>query len=84
MDCTLPALLYDLVPQGAGRRFLLGELNLSDGPDGDFPNHESDNASIMPRRTPPTREEQNALRRALLRADQLFGLWVGFVPIRRN
>ena len=26
-----------LVPQGAGRRFLLGELQLADGPDADFP-----------------------------------------------
>ncbi|RDK03982.1 type II toxin-antitoxin system HipA family toxin [Paraburkholderia lacunae] len=34
---TLPAFLYDLVPQGAGRRFLLGELELQDGPDADFP-----------------------------------------------
>ncbi|WP_322046336.1 HipA domain-containing protein [Paraburkholderia sp. J67] len=34
---TLPAFLYDLVPQGGGRRFLLGELNLQDGPDADFP-----------------------------------------------
>lgn len=34
---TLPAFLYDLVPQGAGRRFLLGELELPDGPDTDFP-----------------------------------------------
>ncbi|WP_345891125.1 HipA domain-containing protein [Burkholderia sp. Ax-1719] len=34
---TLPAFLYDLVPQGAGRRFLLGELKLQDGPDADFP-----------------------------------------------
>lgn len=34
---TLPAFLYDLVPQGAGRRFLLGELQLADGPDADFP-----------------------------------------------
>ncbi|WP_240648121.1 type II toxin-antitoxin system HipA family toxin [Pararobbsia silviterrae] len=33
---TLPAFLYDLVPQGAGRRFLLGELKLADGPDADF------------------------------------------------
>lgn len=33
----LPAFLYDLVPQGAGRRFLLGELKQSDGPDADFP-----------------------------------------------
>jgi len=34
---TLPAFLYDLVPQGEGRRFLLGELKLPDGPDADFP-----------------------------------------------
>ncbi len=34
---TLPAFLYDLVPQGAGRRFLLGELQQPDGPDADFP-----------------------------------------------
>jgi len=34
---TLPAFLYDLVPQGAGRRFLLGELQLPDGPVADFP-----------------------------------------------
>lgn len=34
---SLPAFLYDLVPQGAGRRFLLGELDLPDGPDADFP-----------------------------------------------
>ncbi|OLL33674.1 hypothetical protein BTH42_00410 [Burkholderia sp. SRS-W-2-2016] len=34
---TLPAFVYDLVPQGAGRRFLLGELDLPDGPDADFP-----------------------------------------------
>ncbi len=34
---TLPAFLYDLVPQGAGRHFLLGELKLPDGPDADFP-----------------------------------------------
>lgn len=34
---ALPAFLYDLVPQGAGRRFLLGELKLQDGPDADFP-----------------------------------------------
>ncbi|QCP51485.1 hypothetical protein FAZ95_21390 [Trinickia violacea] len=33
----LPAFLYDLVPQGAGRRFLLGELELPDGADADFP-----------------------------------------------
>jgi len=34
---TMPAFLYDLVPQGAGRRFLLGELKLPDGPDANFP-----------------------------------------------
>ncbi|MEK6423634.1 MAG: HipA domain-containing protein [Burkholderia gladioli] len=34
---TPPAFLYDVVPQGAGRRFLLGELNLADGPNADFP-----------------------------------------------
>ncbi|WP_233831212.1 type II toxin-antitoxin system HipA family toxin [Paraburkholderia sp. ZP32-5] len=34
---TMPAFLYDLVPQGAGRRFLLGEMQLADGPDADFP-----------------------------------------------
>ncbi|CAM2155915.1 serine/threonine-protein kinase HipA [Pararobbsia alpina] len=34
---TMPAFLYDLVPQGSGRRFLLGELKLPDGPDADFP-----------------------------------------------
>lgn len=34
---TIPAFLYDLVPQGGGRRFLLGELTLPDGPDADFP-----------------------------------------------
>ncbi|NML33467.1 type II toxin-antitoxin system HipA family toxin [Paraburkholderia antibiotica] len=34
---SLPAFAYDLVPQGAGRRFLLGELELPDGPDADFP-----------------------------------------------
>jgi serine/threonine-protein kinase HipA len=34
---TMPAFLYDLVPQGGGRRFLLGELELADGPDADFP-----------------------------------------------
>ncbi|MFM0286231.1 type II toxin-antitoxin system HipA family toxin [Paraburkholderia megapolitana] len=34
---TMPAFLYDLVPQGAGRRFLLGQLQLPDGPDADFP-----------------------------------------------
>jgi serine/threonine-protein kinase HipA len=34
---TMPAFLYDLVPQGAGRRFLLGEMQLADGPEADFP-----------------------------------------------
>lgn len=34
---AIPAFLYDLVPQGAGRRFLLGELQLPDGADADFP-----------------------------------------------
>jgi serine/threonine-protein kinase HipA len=34
---ALPAFLYDLVPQGAGRSFLLGELKLPEGPDADFP-----------------------------------------------
>ncbi|WP_233853946.1 type II toxin-antitoxin system HipA family toxin [Paraburkholderia sp. HD33-4] len=34
---ALPAFLYDLVPQGGGRRFLLGELGLPDGPEADFP-----------------------------------------------
>jgi len=34
---TMPAFLYDLVPQGAGRRFLLGEMQLADGPQSDFP-----------------------------------------------
>jgi serine/threonine-protein kinase HipA len=34
---TMPAFLYDLVPQGEGRRFLLGELKLPDGPGADFP-----------------------------------------------
>ena len=33
---SMPAFLYDLVPQGGGRRFLLAELNLQDGPDADF------------------------------------------------
>ena len=33
----MPAFLYNLVPQGDGRRFLLGELKLPDGPDADFP-----------------------------------------------
>ncbi|PCE24985.1 hypothetical protein BWP39_10700 [Paraburkholderia acidicola] len=34
---AMPAFLYDLVPQGAGRRFLLSQLQLPDGPDADFP-----------------------------------------------
>lgn len=34
---TFPAFLYDLVPQGNGRRFLLGDLKIPDGPDADFP-----------------------------------------------
>ncbi|CAN0625684.1 serine/threonine-protein kinase HipA [Burkholderia multivorans] len=34
---SMPAFLYDLVPQGAGRRFLLGELQLAEGPEADFP-----------------------------------------------
>ena len=34
---TLPAFLYDLVPQGAGRRFLLAALKLPDSPGSDFP-----------------------------------------------
>lgn len=34
---TLPAFLYDVVPQGDGRRFLLNELKLTDGPNADFP-----------------------------------------------
>ena len=33
----MPAFLYDLVPQGPGRRFLVGELQLQDGPEADFP-----------------------------------------------
>jgi serine/threonine-protein kinase HipA len=31
-----PAFFYDLIPQGAGRKFLLGKLALSDGPGADF------------------------------------------------
>lgn len=34
---SLPAFLYDLVPQGAGRGFLLAELNLPDSAGADFP-----------------------------------------------
>ena len=32
-----PPFLYDLIPQGNGRKFLLGELRLPDGPAADFP-----------------------------------------------
>lgn len=31
-----PAFLYDLIPQGNGRRYLLGQLNLRDGKEADF------------------------------------------------
>ena len=31
-----PAFFYDLIPQGAGRKFLLGQLGLADGPGADF------------------------------------------------
>ncbi|MGS0740915.1 type II toxin-antitoxin system HipA family toxin [Glaciimonas sp. GG7] len=31
-----PAFFYDLIPQGAGRQFLLGQLGWSDGPGADF------------------------------------------------
>ncbi len=31
-----PAFLFDLIPQGKGRRFLLGELELADGPAADW------------------------------------------------
>ncbi len=31
-----PAFLYDLIPQGAGRNYLLGQLGLADGPGADF------------------------------------------------
>lgn len=31
-----PAFLYDLIPQGAGRKYLLGQLDLADGPAADF------------------------------------------------
>ena len=34
---AMPAFLYDLIPQGGGRRFLLAELKLADGADADFP-----------------------------------------------
>lgn len=42
VDATLrtfphwPPFFYDLIPQGSGRKFLLGELNLVDGPAADF------------------------------------------------
>lgn len=32
-----PAFFYDLIPQGSGRKFLLGQLGLVDGPGADFP-----------------------------------------------
>jgi serine/threonine-protein kinase HipA len=32
-----PAFFYDLIPQGRGRKFLLGQLDLVDGPGADFP-----------------------------------------------
>src|SRR5471030_1122710 len=31
-----PAFFYDLIPQGSGRKFLLGQLGLTDGPGADF------------------------------------------------
>ncbi|MBV6320519.1 type II toxin-antitoxin system HipA family toxin [Duganella violaceipulchra] len=31
-----PSFLFDLIPQGSGRQFLLGELGLNDGPAADF------------------------------------------------
>lgn len=31
-----PAFFYDLIPQGSGRKFLLGQLQLVDGPGADF------------------------------------------------
>lgn len=31
-----PAFFYDLIPQGSGRKFLLGQLGLVDGPQADF------------------------------------------------
>ena len=31
-----PAFFYDLIPQGSGRKFLLGQLGLADGPQADF------------------------------------------------
>ena len=32
-----PPFFYDLIPQGSGRKFLLGQLKLVDGPGADFP-----------------------------------------------
>lgn len=32
-----PAFLFDLIPQGSGRAYLLGQLQLADGPAADFP-----------------------------------------------
>lgn len=32
-----PAFIYDLIPQGSGRTYLLGQLALTDGPGADFP-----------------------------------------------
>jgi serine/threonine-protein kinase HipA len=34
---TWPAFLFDLIPQGKGRHYLLGELELKDGPSADWP-----------------------------------------------
>jgi len=36
-SAAIPAFLFDLVPQGPGRRFLLGELHLPDAASADFP-----------------------------------------------
>lgn len=32
-----PAFIFDLIPQGSGRKYLLGQLELADGPAADFP-----------------------------------------------
>ncbi|MFC0135389.1 hypothetical protein CR105_14535 [Massilia eurypsychrophila] len=32
-----PAFLYDLIPQGNGRKYLLSQLKIADGPSADFP-----------------------------------------------
>jgi serine/threonine-protein kinase HipA len=32
-----PAFIFDLIPQGSGRTYLLGQLTLNDGPTADFP-----------------------------------------------